>query len=53
MKQDGKTGAETSEAAQTTVQGDVVNPVQTPAPTPAQQVDPTRDQSPRGDGPAV
>jgi sec-independent protein translocase protein TatA len=53
MKQDGKTGTETSEAAQTTVQGDVVNPVQTPTPTPAQQVDPTRDQSPRGDGPAV
>ena len=53
MKQDGKPGAETSQASQTTVQGDVVSPVQTPAPTAAQQADPTHDQAPRADGPAV
>jgi sec-independent protein translocase protein TatA len=49
MKQDGKTGPDTTEASSTTVQGDVVNPVQTPT-TP----DPTRDTTtPRNDGPAV
>jgi sec-independent protein translocase protein TatA len=51
MKQDGKPAADTTEASTTTVQGDVVNPVQTPTP---QSPDPTRDQTtPRGDGPAV
>lgn len=56
MKQDGKSDTETSEASQTTVHGDVVNPVQTPpqaAPTQTSP-DPTRDQTaPRNDGPAA
>lgn len=52
MKQDGKPQA--GDASQTTVQGDVVNPVQTPDQTSAPTVDPTRDPTaPRNDGPAL
>lgn len=48
MKQDAKPGA--SDASQTTVEGDVVNPVQTPNPT----RDETRDQpATRPDGPVA
>ncbi len=52
MKQDTKPGA--SDASRSTVEGDVVNPVQTPAQDPVQTADPTRDQTTtRPDGPVA
>lgn len=52
MKHDAKPGA--SDASRTTVEGDVVNPVQTPAQDPVQTPDPTRDQTTtRPDGPVA
>jgi sec-independent protein translocase protein TatA len=52
MKQDGK--PQPSDASQSTVHGDVVDPVQTPDQASAPTADPTRDQTaPRHDGPAL